>query len=443
MVGATFDRVPPQNLEAEQSVLGSMLIEKQAILRAVEILRPQDFYSEAHQAVFATLARLFDKGQAVDLITVTEALRQEGTLEKTGGVPYLTTLANLVPTAANIEYYARIVEEKAILRDLIRASTDVVGKAYTAKEDVEIILDEAEQAVFSVSQRRNVQGYVPLKEVLVQTLERIEYLYANKGGALGVPTGFSDLDSLTSGFQPSDLVILAARPSVGKTTFALNLVRNASVKDKSPCAVFSLEMAREQLAQRLLCAEAGIDGKNLRNGFLNDNDWKRLSVALGRLGEAPIFIDDTPNISIMELRTKARRIKIEHGLGLLVVDYLQLMQGRGRAENRQQEISEISRSLKALARELKVPVLALSQLSRAVEQRQDRRPMLSYLRESGAIEQDADVVMFLYSNSDMESSNVVELILAKQRNGPTGSLKLYFLKDLGRFQQVDDKHAAS
>jgi replicative DNA helicase len=440
-MSTTFDRIPPQNLEAEQSVLGSMLIDKQAILRAMEILRPRDFYGEAHQTIFAALTRLFDRGGAVDLVTVTEELRQEGNLDKVGGVSYLTSLANFVPTAANIEHYARIVEEKAILRDLIKAATEIVGKAYAAREDVEIVLDEAEQGIFSVSQRRNVQGYVPLKEVLIQTLERIEYLYANKGSALGVPTGFKDLDSLTSGLQPSDLVILAARPSVGKTTLALNLVRNAAVKDKTPCAIFSLEMAREQIAQRLLCAEAGIDGRNLRTGFLNDNDWKRLSGALGRLGEAPIFIDDTPNISIMEVRTKARRIKAEHGLGLLVVDYLQLMQGRGRAENRQQEISEISRSLKALARELKVPVLALSQLSRAVEQRQDRRPMLSDLRESGAIEQDADVVMFLYCNADMENSNLVELILAKQRNGPTGSLRLFFLRELGRFQQVDEKHS--
>ncbi|NPV69970.1 MAG: replicative DNA helicase [Firmicutes bacterium] len=437
-----MERIPPQSLEAEQSVLGSMLIEKQAILRAMETLRAEDFYYESHQVIYRVLTKLFDRNQAIDLITVTEALRQEGTLDKVGGVAALTSLANIVPTAANIEYYARIVEEKAILRDLIRAATDVVAKSYAAKEDVEVLLDEAEQRIFSVSQRRSVQGYVPLKDVLVETLERIEFLYANKGGALGVPTGFKDLDNLTSGFQPSDLVILAARPSVGKTTLALNILRNAAIKDKTPCAIFSLEMAREQLAQRLLCAEAGIDGKNLRTGFLNDTDWTRLSGALGRLGEAPIFIDDTPNISIMELRTKARRIKSEHGLGLLVIDYLQLMQARYRVENRQQEISEISRSLKALARELKVPVVALSQLSRAVEQRQDRRPMLSDLRESGAIEQDADVVMFLYSNPDMESSNVIELILAKQRNGPTGSLKLYFLKDLGKFQAVEERYSA-
>jgi len=441
-VATSLERIPPQNIEAEQSVLGSMLIEKQAILRAMEILRPQDFYREAHQQIYRVMTDLFDHGQAVDLITVTEALRQEGLLEQVGGIPYLTTLANLVPTAANVEHYAKIVEEKAILRELIKAATEIVARGYAGKDDVDILLDQAEQAIFDVSQRRTVQGYVALKDVLIETLERIEYVYANKDGATGVPTGFRELDQLTSGLQPSDLVILAARPSVGKTSFALNIARHAAVKDKTPVAIFSLEMSREQIAQRLLCYEAGVNGQNLRQGFLNDNDWKRLSTALGRLGEAPIFIDDTPNISIMELRTKARRIKVEHGLGLVVVDYLQLMQARGRQENRQQEISEISRSLKALARELKAPVLALSQLSRAVEQRQDRRPMLSDLRESGAIEQDADVVMFLYASPEAESTNVIELIVAKQRNGPIGSVKLYFLKDIGRFQPLDERHGA-
>ena len=441
-MATSLERIPPQNIEAEQSVLGSMLIEKQAILRAMEILRPQDFYREAHQQIYRVMTDLFDHGQAVDLITVTEALRQEGLLEQVGGIPYLTTLANLVPTAANVEHYAKIVEEKAILRELIKAATEIVARGYAGKDDVDILLDQAEQAIFDVSQRRTVQGYVALKDVLIETLERIEYVYANKDGATGVPTGFRELDQLTSGLQPSDLVILAARPSVGKTSFALNIARHAAVKDKTPVAIFSLEMSREQIAQRLLCYEAGVNGQNLRQGFLNDNDWKRLSTALGRLGEAPIFIDDTPNISIMELRTKARRIKVEHGLGLVVVDYLQLMQARGRQENRQQEISEISRSLKALARELKAPVLALSQLSRAVEQRQDRRPMLSDLRESGAIEQDADVVMFLYASPEAESTNVIELIVAKQRNGPIGSVKLYFLKDIGRFQPLDERHGA-
>jgi len=436
----SLQRVPPQSLEAEMSVLGSMLLDKEAIAKAVEMLRPGDFYREAHRLIFEGIVQVFDEGEAVDLITVSEKLRQMGVLEEVGGVSYIATLANSVPTAANLEYYARIVQEKSVLRQLIAAATQIVTRCYEGREDAEVILDEAEQMIFQVSQRRGSPSYVPMREVLIESLERIEYLYSHKGAAYGVPTGFTDLDRLTSGLQPADLAIVAARPSVGKSTFVLNIARHVAVKERMPVAIFSLEMAKEQLAQRLLCAEASIDGQKLRTGFLNEDDWKRLSRALGRLGDAPIFVDDTPNISVLELRAKARRIKAEHGLALLIIDYLQLMQTRGRQENRQQEISEISRSLKALGRELRVPVLACSQLSRAVEQRQDRRPMLSDLRESGAIEQDADLVAFLYVNPEFENQNVVEVIVAKQRNGPTGSVRLYFHRNLGRFENLETRH---
>lgn len=439
---ATPDRLPPQSLEAEQSVLGSMLIERQAILKAMEGIGPEDFYREAHRRIFATMVKLIDRGEAVDLITVCESLRQQEQLEAVGGMAYIATLSNMVPTAANVEHYARIVQEKAILRALINVATEVVARSYGQKEDVEVLLDEAEQLIFKISQRRAMRGFSSIKEVLMDALTRIEHLYSQQGSVFGVPSGFADLDRLTCGFQKSDLIILAARPSMGKTALSLNIARHAAISGRIAVAVFSLEMSREQLAQRLLCSEAAIDSQRLRVGALEDNDWRRLSIALGRLGEAPVYIDDTPGISILELRTKARRIKAEHGLGLVVVDYLQLMQGRSRAENRQQEISEISRSLKALARELDIPVLACSQLSRAVEQRTDRRPLLSDLRESGAIEQDADVVMFLHQSPDAAETDVLEVIVAKQRNGPTGSAKLYFAREYQKFENLDERHGA-
>ncbi len=434
------ERVPPQNLEAEQSVLGAMLIEGEAIVRAAEILRPEDFYRDAHRRVFEAIIALSDRSEAVDLVTVTEELRRRGQLEEVGGASYLTTLANIVPTAANVEHYARIVEEKALLRNLISAATRVVTRAYEAQDEVAALVDEAEQVIFEISQRRSLAGYAHIKDILMDTFERIEYLYAHKGGVTGVPTGFKDLDELTSGLQPSDLVILAARPSQGKTTLSLGMARNAAVNHKIPVGIFSLEMGREALAQRLLCSEAGVDGQRLRTGYLAEQDWPRLSHALGRLSEAPIFIDDTPAISIMELRARARRMRAEHGIGFLIVDYLQLVQFRGRVENRQQEVAEISRALKALARELKLPVLACSQLSRAVEQREGRRPQLSDLRESGSLEQDSDVVMFIHFNPDSEHKNLAEIIVAKQRNGPTGSVDLVFLREFGKFQSVERRH---
>ncbi|MGI5853495.1 MAG: replicative DNA helicase, partial [Bacillota bacterium] len=359
-----IERIPPQNIDAEKSTLGSMLLEKDAIFAAQEILKPEDFYREAHRHIFQAIAALSGRGEPVDLVTVAEELRQRNLLEQVGGASYLASLANCVPTAANVEHYAKIVEEKSILRALISASTRVAQMGYDANLEVETILDEAERAIFQITQKRNVQGFVSLRSILIEAFNRIEQLYTQKGGITGIPTGYADLDRLTSGWQPSDLIIIAARPSMGKTTFTLNLAQQAAVDMKIPVIYFSLEMSKEQLAQKLLCAEAGVDSQRLRTGQLVESDWPQLSYALGRLSEATMFIDDTPGISAMEIRAKARRIKAEHNLGLIVIDYLQLMQSRARSENRQQEVAEISRSLKALARELAVPVIACSQLSR-------------------------------------------------------------------------------
>lgn len=436
-----LQRVPPQNIEAEEAVIGSMLIEQSAVISALEMLTPDDFYKENHRIIFRQMAEIADKLQPVDLVTLSDALRAEGALDKIGGAAELARLANFVPTAANVEYYAKIVSEKATLRRLIGTATQIAATAYSSQYEVDEILDKAEESIFRISQGRTDHGYIQLKDVLVEAMEKLEYLASNKGDVIGLPSGLSDLDNLTLGFQPSDLIILAARPSVGKTSLGLNIARNVAIKADSTVIIFSLEMSREQVAQRLLCSESAINSQKLRSGFISgDDEWRRLSIALGRLGEAKIFIDDTPGISVMELRAKARRAKAEHGLGLVVIDYLQLMRAR-KQENRQQEISEISRSLKGLARELNVPVIAMSQLSRAVEQRQDRRPMLSDLRESGAIEQDADVVMFLYTDPELEQSNAIELNVAKQRNGPTGSIKLFFSREVCRFGDLDVIHA--
>jgi replicative DNA helicase len=430
-----LERVPPQNVEAEQSVLGAMLLDRDAIARAIDIVSATDFYRDAHRVIFEAILRLFDRTEPVDLITVTEELRRASQLEAVGGVTYLATLANGVPTAANVEHYARIVSEKSLLRRLISAATAIAGRAFESREDTDVILDQAEQAIFSISQHFKSAGFQSLKDILVRAFEHVEQLYENKGSAIGVPTGFPELDELTSGLQPSELVVLAARPSMGKTTLALNVACHAAVGQRIPVALFSLEMAGEQVALRMLCGEARVPSHRLRTGFLRDEDWPRLSEALGRLSEAPIYVDDTPSIGVMELRARARRLHAEHRIGLVVIDYLQLMHAHGRLENRQQEISEITRALKALARELNVPVLALSQLSRAVEQREKRRPQLSDLRESGAIEQDADVVAFIYFDPDApaEKRDLAEIIVAKQRNGPTGSISLTFLRDHGRF----------
>lgn len=437
-----LEKIPPQNLDAEQSVLGAMIIDKEAVLKAIEVLKPEDFYRDANGHVFQAIATLFERGEAIDLITLAEELRQTGLLDQVGGVAYVAGLANSVPTAANVEYYAQIVEEKSLLRQLIGVSTRMARMGYEADEEVETLLDKAEQMVFELTQRKSVSSFTPLKAVLMNTFERIEFLFQNKGNITGVPSGFAALDKMTSGFQPSDLVIVAARPSMGKTAFCLNIAQYASLKKNLPVAVFSLEMSKEQLVTRMLCVEAMVDQQKLRTGDLSDEDWQKLTRAAGPMAQAPLFIDDTPGISIMEMRAKCRRLKSEHGLSLIVIDYLQLMSGGKKTENRQQEISEISRSLKALAREVQAPVIALSQLSRAVEQRQDKKPMMSDLRESGSLEQDADIVMFIYRDDYYNPETTdrpgrADIIIAKQRNGPVGTVELGFLKEFTKFVTLE------
>ncbi len=436
-----LEKIPPQNLDAEQSVLGAMLIDKEAVVKAIEILRPEDFYRDANGHIFQAIINLFDRNEPVDLITLTEELRQTGLLDQVGGVSYVAGLVNSVPTSANIEHYAAIIEEKSLLRKLIGVSTRIAQMGYEAEEEVESLLDKAERMIFELTQRKSHTGFVSLKKVLMQTFERIEFLHQNKGGITGVPSGFTDLDRLTSGFQNSDLIIVAARPSMGKTAFCLNIAQHASVRKKLPVAVFSLEMSREQLVTRMLCGEAMVDQQKVRTGQLSDEDWQKLTKAAGPLSQAPLYIDDSPGLSAVEMRAKCRRLKSEHGLAMVVIDYLQLMQGGRKTENRQQEISEISRSLKSLARELQVPVIALSQLSRAVEQRQDKKPMMSDLRESGSLEQDADLVMFIYRdeyyNPDTERRGRADIIVAKQRNGPVGTVELGFFKEFTKFVNLE------
>lgn len=435
-----LDRVPPQNVEAEQSVLGAMLIEREAISRVAEILRPEDFYREAHRLIYNAIVELYNKNEAADLITITEQLKKADKLDAVGGISYISSLANSIPTAANVHYHAKIIEEKALLRQLINAATRIAGMGYEANNEIVAILDEAEKIILGVSNRKVTGTFSPVKNIIMEAFDKIEQLYASKGGITGLSTGFKDLDRLTAGLQPSDLILIAARPSMGKTAFVLNIARNVAVRDKRPVAFFSLEMSKEQLVQRLLCSEAPIDAQRLRIGDLKDDDWKRLVQAAEKLSSAPLYIDDTPGITVAEMRAKARRLKVEHNLGLVVIDYLQLMSGQsgsGRSENRQQEISEISRSLKSLARELSVPVIALSQLSRGVESRQSKKPMLSDLRESGSLEQDADIVAFLYRedyyNPETESKNLAEVIIAKHRNGPVDTIVLNFQKQFTKF----------
>ncbi len=447
-MNAFSERVPPQNLEAEQSVLGAMLIDREAVISVSNLLNPEDFYSDKHQQLFAAMMAIFNRGEPVDLITVQDELRRRGQLDEVGGLTYLTSLINMVPTTANVRQYAMIVEQKATLRRLQTVARRIVDECYTT-EDMESTLLEAEKSVFAVTQRRATKGYIHIKDALVTAYGHLEYLYSSKGRTTGIPTGFRDLDQMTSGLQPSDLIIVAARPSVGKTAFTLNIARNAAVIGGAKVAFFSLEMSAEQLAMRLLASEAAVDGHRLRTGQLEDQDWQRLGSGLATLAEASIYIDDTPNCPLMEVRAKSRRIAQEHGLDLIIIDYLQLMSvppKPGQQTNRQQEISEISRSLKALARELKVPVIALSQLSRSVEQRQDKRPMLSDLRDSGAIEQDADMVAFLYRDDyydpDSEKKNTIEVIIAKHRNGPIGSIDLYFMKDIQKMVGMEHRKGA-
>ncbi len=448
-----FDRRPPVSLEAEISVLGGMLLDPQAVVRVIEILDDSMFYREANRRLFTSMVRLFQTSQVIDVITLSEELKKTGELEQAGGVTYLAELLDAVPTAANIEYHARIVREKALLRRLIEASSEIIQDVYAQGErEIEELLDEAEQKIFRVAQTTDRQGFVWIKEILWPAFEHIEKLQESGGGVTGVATGFADLDNMTSGFQSGDLIIVAARPSMGKTSWVLNVAQNAAIDHGVQVGVFSLEMSKEQLVQRLLCSEGRIDLQKLRKGQLSPSEYQRLATAAAHLNTAPIWIDDQAGISLLEMRAKARRLKAETNLGMIVIDYMQLMVGgRSRAENRQQEVSEISRGLKALAKELEVPVVALSQLSRGPEQRTGHRPQLSDLRESGSIEQDADIVMFLYreeyylmQQGEIERAQEVEgqtdLIIGKQRNGPTGNVPLYFHKAYTRFDSVDRRH---
>jgi len=433
-------KIPPQNLEAEQSVLGGILIENQAINKVMEILTPDDFYRDGHRKIYAALIDLSERDEPADLITLTNELRKKDQLDAIGGASYLASLIDSVPTAANIEYYARIVREKAVLRKLIETSTEIITQSYQDRGDVENFLDEAEKAIFEISERRVRPAFYSIREVVKDSLDTISRLYEKKELITGIPSGFKELDKMTAGFQPSDLVIVAGRPSMGKTAFCLNVAQYAAIERKTPVAIFSLEMSKEQLVLRMLCSQSQVEGTRLRTGFLHESDWTKLTLAAGTLYEAPIFIDDTAALSVLELRAKARRLKAEHRLGLLVIDYLQLMKGRARVESRQQEISEISRSLKALAKELNIPIIAVSQLSRKTEERTGTRPQLSDLRESGAIEQDADVILFLFReevyNRQEENQGKAELIIGKQRNGPIGKVDLAFIDRFTTFKDL-------
>ncbi len=436
-----LDKLPPQNLEAEMAVLGSMLLDEEAVSIASERLDAACFYKDTHKRIFQAISDLYNANKAVDLITLIDALKKDDSLDSIGGASYLTSLANAVPTAANINHYSAIVREKYILRTLINNSTKIITVCHESEGNIAEIVDTAEKLIFEVSDRRNQGSYLHLKEIVKDTIETIDKLYQNKAHVTGIPTGYIDFDMKTAGLQPSDLIIIAGRPSMGKSAFALGIAEYAGVVEKIPTAIFSLEMSKEQLVQRMLCAHARVDAHKVRTGYLATSDWPRLTAAAGKLSEAPIYIDDTPAISVMELRARARRLKSHHGIKLIILDYMQLMRGSAmNMESRQQEISEISRSLKALARELSVPVIAISQLSRAVESRTDHRPQLSDLRESGAIEQDADVVVLIlreeYYNPSPENQGIAEAIIAKQRNGPTGNLKLAFIKEFTRFDNL-------
>ena len=439
-------RTPPHNIEAEQAIIGAIFLEPDAMSSTSEFLQPHDFYRASHQRIYQVMIQLSDRGEPIDLVTVSTALADAKLLEEIGGVSYLTELANAVPTAANITYYAKIVEEKALLRRLISTATNIVTESFNKEDEVEEVISNAEKNILEVSNRQNAGSFKAIKDVLIDVYDNIEKLHQEGGETTGIATGFRDLDHITSGFQPNDLIIIAARPSVGKTAFALNVAQNVATKTDENVAIFSLEMGADQLVSRMLCAEGNIDSQRLRTGRLEADDWGKLTMAMGSLSNAGIYIDDSAGIRVGEIRSKCRRLKQEHGLSMIVIDYLQLIQGSGTSssENRQQEVSEISRSLKALARELEVPVIALSQLSRGVESRQDKRPMLSDLRESGSIEQDADIVGFLYRDDyyDKESDkqNIIEIIISKQRNGPIGTVELAFVKEYNKFVDLDHRY---
>ncbi|HCX90344.1 MAG: replicative DNA helicase [Deltaproteobacteria bacterium CG12_big_fil_rev_8_21_14_0_65_43_10] len=435
-------KLPPQNIEAEQSILGGILLDNEVFHRVLEVLNEDDFYHAAHRKVFLSMIELYENNEPVDLITLTNALKNKNQLDEIRGVSYLTSLVDSIPTTANISYYAKIVKEKSILRRLINKTAEIASMSYDSTGDVDEVLDQAERAIFEISENKIKPSFYSIKEMIKHSFKTIERLYEKKELITGVPTGFEGIDRFTSGFQLSDLVIIAGRPSMGKTSFALNIAQYAAIEASVPVGIFSLEMSKEQLSLRMLCSEAKVDAQRLRTGFLSESDWPKLTRAVGSLSEAPIFVDDTPALSILEMRAKARRLKSEKGLGLIIVDYLQLMRGRVNVERREQEISEISRSLKALAKELNLPVVALSQLNRRVEERHDKRPQLADLRESGAIEQDADVIIFIYrdeiynKSEDNENKGTAEIIIGKQRNGPIGMTKLAFIDKFATFENL-------
>ena len=440
MEEALIKRVLPNSVEAEQSVIGSMIMDREAIMAASEIIGKEDFYQHQYGVLFEAMVELYNEGKPVDLITLQNRLKKKDVPPEISSLEFVRDLLNMVPTSANVRYYAGIVQEKATLRKLIKTTEEIANTCYLGQESLEDVLEETEKKIFDLVQKRDGGDYVPIKDVVLSALDKIELASRNKGNVTGIPTGFTDLDYKTSGMQPSDLVLVAARPSMGKTAFVLNMAQHMAFRNQVTVAIFSLEMSKEQLVNRLLSLESRVDSQAIRTGNLTDEDWAKLIEGAGIVGKSNLIIDDTPGISVAELRSKCRKYKMEHNLGVVMIDYLQLMSGSKRADSRQQEISEISRSLKEIARELNVPVLALSQLSRAVEQRPDHRPMLSDLRESGAIEQDADVVMFIYRddyyNKDTDRKNVAEIIIAKQRNGPIGTVELVWLPNYTKFANM-------
>ncbi|GKX30643.1 replicative DNA helicase [Vallitalea longa] len=441
---AEIKGLPPYSLEAEQSVIGSMILDREAITTGMESLMPDDFYQPDLKVIFEAIIDLFNKNKAVDLVTLENKLKDDGVLDQIGGINHLSKLAMSVPTSAHIKNYAQIVKEKSVLRKLIKTSKEIIAESYDGKNKLEDTLNSAEEKIFNIMQDRRTEEFSSIKDLVVPTLNKIEMIHKNQGKVTGIPTGFIDLDYKTAGLQPSDLILIAARPSMGKTAIALNIAQHAAIKENAATAIFSLEMSKEQLVNRLLCSEAMVDAQKVRTGDLEDEDWAKIASGSSVLSSASIYIDDTPGITVSEMKAKCRKLKLEKGLDLILIDYLQLMSGNGRTESRQQEISEISRSLKALAREMEAPVVALSQLSRACESRADHRPMLSDLRESGAIEQDADVVMFLYRdeyyNPETEAKNQGELIIAKQRNGPTGTIHLVWMGQYTKFASMENKN---
>ena len=442
------DRIPPQNIEAEKAALGAALIDKDALAEIIEIVKdPENFYKTAHKLIFKEMVKLFEKGEAVDLVTVSNALKNDGAFEDAGGAEYLTGILDLVPTASNASYYAGIVRDKATLRNLIITGMNIVSYGYKEDESLDDLIDKSEQEIFALSQKKIKNDFESLKSVMASTFEKLEELYKRQAHVTGVPSGFPDLDYLTAGFQNGNLIIVAARPSMGKTALCLNMAQNMAIRERIPVGIFSLEMPKEELAQRFLCSQARIDGKRLKTGHLQETDWSRLTTAINALSDAPIYIDDSSNLSVMEIRSKARRMKSKHNIGIIIIDYLQLMKGNPIFKGDvNKEVSDISRQLKALSKELNIPVIALAQLNRAVESRTDKRPMLSDLRDSGGIEQDADLVCFIYRDSyyiKKEDNKVSEIIIAKHRNGPVATVNLVFLNQYATFVSMDNKFTAN